>query len=368
MIESLREVVLVDPGFYVALCGFFLGLILGYTVYRTNYCAMGSISDIVSFGDYRRFRAWLLGSGVAMVGLYVLWDLEISDYSQAMYLSTDFNWAANIVGGLMFGFGMVFSGGCVTKNIVRAGAGDLRSLIVLMVIGLFAYMTIGGILGPVRIALFGPLVFDLTSVGMPTQSINDAITAASGIDSGTAHLAVVTVMSLGIFIWCFKDKAFRSSPVHIASGLIIGLLVVAGWALTGLAADELADEVIALGSFTYVRPTGDTLEYLMRFTALGSPNFGVVTLIGTMLGATIGALLAGRFAYITFANPSDTKRNLFGAAFMGIGGVLALGCTVGQSLTGASTLAMGSFITFISIVIGGYLGVHALNRILMAEV
>lgn len=367
MFENWREIILEAPDFHIGVWGFAIGIVFGFVVYRTNYCAMGAISDIESFGDYRRFRAWILAAAVAMIGVWFLQSNEIADVSSAIYLTTNFNIAASIFGGLIFGYGMVFAGGCVTKNIIRVGAGDLRSAINLVVVGIFAYMTIGGILGLVRTATFNPFIIDLAEKDAETQSIGAIVSLFTGSDVQNTNLMAMIAIVLIALVWCFKDRNFRSSPLHITSGLVIGLCVIATWLLTGLAADDLADVIVPVSSLTFVRPTGDTLEYLMRFTALGAPSIGVVTLFGTLIGAFVGAVLMKRFNFTTFADPADTKRNLFGAALMGIGGVVALGCTVGQAITGVSTLAVGSFITFAAIVAGGFLGIKRLNAILMAE-
>ncbi|MCF6321618.1 MAG: YeeE/YedE family protein [Rhizobiaceae bacterium] len=367
MVDTWREIILADPGFYVGIWGLVIGIIFGFVVYRTNYCAMGAISDIETFGDYRRFRSWVLAAATAMIGAWYVQSIGATDLSSSIYLTTNFNMVASIIGGLMFGYGMVFAGGCVTKNIVRVGAGDLRSAINLVVVGIFAYMTIGGILGLVRTSAFGPFVIDLAASDAETQSVGSIISIFTGGDvQNTNMIAMIVIAGLAI-AWCFKDKAFRTSPNHIISGIVIGLCVIAVWFLTGLAFDELSDVVALPTSLTFVRPTGDTLEYLMRFTALGAPTIGVVTLVGTLIGAFIGAMMMGRLNLTTFANPTDTKRNLFGSAMMGVGGILALGCTVGQGLTGVSTLAVGSMITFAAIVAGGFLGIKRLNAVLMAE-
>ena len=161
------------------------------------------------------------------------------------------------------------------------------------------------------------------------------------------------------------DKGFRSSPSHVIAGVVVGLCVTAGWALTGLSYDEFADRAQNPMSLSYVRPSGDFLEYLMRFTADVIPTFGVATVIGALVGAFVAAKSMGRFQLTTFADTGDTLRNLGGAALMGIGGVLALGCTVGQGITGLSTLAVGSLITFVMIVVGGIVGLKTMERMLM---
>ena len=138
-------------------------------------------------------------------------------------------------------------------------------------------------------------------------------------------------------------------------------------ALTGLAQDDFADAPVALISLSYVRPSGDTLDYMMRYSALGLPGFGVVTLVGALLGALVASVLSGGFRWSTFSDTSDTLRNLFGAALMGIGGVLALGCTVGQGLTGVSTLSAGSLIATVSIVAGGIAGIKSMEWLLTRD-
>ena len=363
MIELWKETVVESAAFYIGWGGFVIGLLFGFIVYRTNFCTMGSISDILNFGDYGRFRAWLLAGAVAILGVAVMQGMGIADMAQAMYLTPSFAWGANIAGGLMFGFGMVFAGGCLSKNLVRAGGGDLRSVLVLMVTGVFAFMTIGGLLGPLRVALFSPVTTDLAAVGVKTQALGTVLAGLTGIDGATATLGSVIVIAGAILIYCFADREFRSSPANLVAGIGIGLCVIAGWFLTALAFDDFADVPVQLISLSFVRPTGDTLDYLMRFTALGPPGFGVVTLAGTLVGAFIGALSVGRFHLTTFFDAADTVRNMFGAALMGVGGVLALGCTVGQALTGFSTLAVGSILTFLFIVIGAIAGIKAMESL-----
>ncbi|RYH12216.1 YeeE/YedE family protein [Tropicimonas sp. IMCC6043] len=362
MIESLKEAVVESAAFYVGWGGLLLGIVFGFIVYRTNFCTMGSISDILSFGDRNRFRAWLLAIAVAILGVLLLEGIGVADVSLSMYQTPTLAWGANAVGGLIFGFGMVFSGGCISRNLVRAGGGDLRSIVVLLITGIFGYMTIGGLLGPLRVALFTPLETDLSASGMETQRLGEALATASGMSAGFATLLTALVVAGLLLAYCFKDPAFRASRRNLIAGIGIGLCVVVGWALTGLAYDEFADNPTLI-SLSYVRPVGDSIDYVMRFTALGAPGFGIVTVAGALIGGFLGAVSMGRLHLTTFADQADSIRNMFGAALMGIGGVLALGCTVGQGLTGISTLAIGSVITFLCIVLGGAIGVKTMEAI-----
>ena len=363
MIEIWKEVVVESAAWYIAWGGLLIGIVFGYIVYKTNFCAMGSISDIVTFGDYRRFRSWMLAAAVAMIGVALITRAQVADMTQAMYLSPNIAWGANIVGGLMFGFGMVFSGGCISRNLVRAGGGDLRSVVVLIITGIFAYITIGGMLGPLRLILFSPLTLGLGDYGLETQSIGAILSGLTGISGATAGTIALVVLAGGLLVFTLKDKGFRSSVPHMVAGIGIGLTVVAGWFLTGLAFDDFADVPVQLISLTFVRPAGDTLEYAMRYTALGAPGFGVVTTIGALLGGFIGAFTSGKLSLTTFADKTDSMRNMVGAMLMGVGGVLALGCTVGQGLTGISTLAVGSFIALISIIAGGMIGMKTIEAL-----
>ncbi len=365
---SLREMIASNPSAWLAVGGLIIGLAFGYIVFRTNFCTMGSISDIVSFGDYRRFRAWLLAGATAIVGAQLLDAAGVVALSKSMYLGANLNWLGHIVGGLMFGFGMVFAGGCASRNLARVGAGDLRSLLTLIVMGLFAYMTIGGLLGPLRDYAERMTTLGLGAAKIKAQGLGNLVDAMLPGNPVTTNLVVAALIAGAMLYYCFKDASFRSSRVHVLSGLGIGLCAVAGWALTGLAFDDMAERPTTPISLTYVRPTADAIEWLQRFTAGMIPGFGVTTVYGAILGAFIAAKSMGRFQLTTFSSVADTKRSMFGAALMGIGGVMALGCTVGQAITGISTLAVGSFLTFGAIVAGGVMGMKRMEAILMAEI
>ena len=225
-------------------------------------------------------------------------------------------------------------------------------------------MAIGGLIGPVRAYLEG-----LTSVRLPggSQGLGAQLAQALGLRPAIATGLATGAITLAVLGYCFADSAFRSSPVHILSGLGVGACAILGWALTGLAYDELATRPTDPISLTYVRPTGDTLEWLQRFTATPWPGFGVATVLGAVLGSLAAAVAMGRFHIVGFSDTGDTVRSLLGATLMGLGGVMAMGCTVGQAITGVSTLAIGSFLTFVAIIFGGISGIRALERWLMSE-
>lgn len=358
--ETLREAAVENAATWILWGGLLIGAAFGFIVQRTNFCTMGSISDILTFGDYRRFRSWVMAGAVAMIGVFFIDLTGLADMTNSMYVSPNFTWGGHILGGFIFGVGMVFAGGCVSRNLVRAGSGDLRSLIVLWLIGGSAYMTIGGLFGPTRVAVVGAMTTNLTEMGIPDQRLSTMLSWITGMSPGTAQLLSVIAIAGGILVWCFKDSGFRSSPRHVIAGLGVGLSVLAGWLLTAITFDEFADRPL-LASLSYVRPAGDSIDFFMRFTAYDAPSFAVTTTVGALLGAFIGAVSQRRFHLATFTDTKDTLRNLFGAVMMGIGGVVALGCTIGQAVTGFSTLAAGSLITFIFIVLGGVAGMKTME-------
>ncbi len=341
----------------VSIAGGVIGAAFGFIVERTNFCTMGAISDAVAMSDYRRARAWALAIAVAILGTQTLQLGGFLDLKQSIYLGANLGWLGAIIGGLMFGFGMTLSGGCASRNLVRFGAGDIRSLIVLVVLGIFAYMTLRGLLAPPRIALEGATNIDLAA--FKSQGIPELMSGAGSLSITTSRVAATVVAALLLLWFCFKDAEFRGSPMHIVSGVGVGLVVVAGWWATGiLGFDEI--EPTRPSSLTYTAPVGNTLVYLMTFTG-ASIEFGIASVFGAIVGATLSAVLRKSFSLAGFADRDDLFRNLTGAAMMGVGGVMALGCTVGQGLTGISTLSLGSLIALASVIAGGVAGIKYLE-------
>jgi uncharacterized membrane protein YedE/YeeE len=343
----------------VCIGGFVIGLVFGAVVQRTNFCAMGAISDLVLMGDGRRFRAWLLAIAVAIIGTQTLYFAGIIDIDKSIYLAPNIGWLGAIIGGLMFGFGMTQTGGCASKNLVRLGGGNLKSLIVMLVVGIFAYMTARGLLALPRLQIETTNI-DLTARGLHDQNLGALAGAAVGIPAVYARAAAAAAAALLLLTICFKDAAFRRSPPNIVAGAVIGLAAIGGWLVTGvLGADEFNPAPLA--SITFVAPAGDSLQYLMTFTG-STIDFGVAVLGGVIVGSFLAAAATGTFNVESFTEHGDLVRHLGGAMLMGAGGVMALGCTIGQGITGMSTLSLGSLIAWLSIMSGGYLGIKYLEE------
>ena len=346
----------------LALSGLLIGVAFGWAVYRTNFCVMGALSDVYNFGDHRRLRAWMLAAVVAMLAAQALRNFGVVPLERAIYVTPNLNWLGHALGGAVFGFGMVLAGGCPTRNLVRFGSGDLRSMIVLLVVAIAGFVTLGGLLAPVRDLLEQTTALNLRQVGLTSQSAGSLL-SLSGISTPQRLDLVLALIGGGIGLtFIFRDRAFATSRTHVLSGLIVGLLVGCGWAVTGLVFDEFAAQPMPPVSLTFIRPLGDTLDWLQRFTAIPWPGFGVASVAGTLLGAFAASRYSGRFRVLGFANIADMKTNLTGAALMGAGGAMALGCTVGQGITGLSTLAIGSMITTAALIAGGVYGLRYLER------
>jgi hypothetical protein len=347
------------PTLIVGIGGLVIGLIFGAVVQRTNFCTMGSISDLVLMGDGRRFRAWVLAIAVAIIGSQILSFSGIVDLSKAIYLTPNFGWLGSIIGGLMFGFGMTQAGGCASRTLVRLGGGNLKSLMVTLVLGIVAYTTVRGLLALPRLQIETTNV-DLTMHGLANQNLGEMAGAALGLPAHTARAIAAAALALAFLIYCFKDADFRKSPPNITAGVVIGLCAVGGWVVTGVLAHDDFNPT-QLASITFVAPIGESIQYLMTYTG-STINFGIAVVGGVILGAFLAAIVTGEFRVESFVDHKDFLRHLVGASLMGAGGVAALGCTIGQGITGMSTLALGSLIAWLSILAGGYLGVKYLEE------
>jgi len=352
-------------GTLVALFAFAAGIIFGATANKTNFCTMGGVSDMVLMGDTNRFRAWMLAIAVAILGTQSLHMLELIDLSLspadggAIYLTSNLGWPGAILGGLLFGYGMTMAGGCGNKTLVRIGGGNMKSIIVFLVMGIVAYMTLRGLIGLARLEL-ETLNTDLSAYGLESQSMVEMIAMTVGMETESLRLGVTLVFAVALLGYCFKSAEFRTSLTDILGGVIIGSLIPAGWYITGvLGFDEF--EPTQLFSFTFVAPSGESIQYLMTFTG-ATINFGIASVGGVILGSFLMAVATKSFHIEAFSGADDMKSHLLGATMMGIGGILALGCTIGQGITGMSTLALGSLIALISIVTGAAWGLKSLEE------
>jgi hypothetical protein len=340
------------PLFAVRLAlGFVLGIALGFVARRGRFCSLGAIEDTVYAGDTRRLRSWILAIGVAIIGVHALEMWAGLDLTRSIYLGQRLEWGALILGGFVFGIGMALNGTCGLGTLRQLGGGDLRALVSFLVIGVVAMMTLRGFAGVFRIAVTDPL-----STQLP-QSFSQRLPEMVGLRGDAASLLAIAIGG-AIALSAFSHKGFRTTFRFAATGAAIGLIVALGWWATGIAGFDAFD-ARRIESFTFIGPVGETLYYLMLSTAL-QPDFPIGAVFGAILGAFIAAKTDGSFKWEVPANANDMKRRLLGATLMGFGGITALGCTIGQGVTGLSTLSVGSALAVVSIVAGARTGLYLL--------
>lgn len=334
---------------------FLLAVLLGVVAQRTHFCVMGAISDAALMQDWQRARMWALAVAVAAGGFALLSQAGWVSAGQTLYGGRTLRWASLPVGGLMFGIGMVLASGCGAKTLVRLGAGNLKALVVLLVMAMSAFMTLRGV----------SAVWREASVDRLQLQLDTAQDFASLLGWAPAAAALLLVLPLLVF-------ALRGErgPGFWLGGLGTGLLVVGLWALTArlgfvpehpetLEAVYLASSQNRPESFSFVAPTAALLDWLLFFSDRSkSLHIGIVTVLGVIAGSLLSSLQRREFRWEGFRQTEDLVSHLVGALLMGVGGVTALGCTFGQGISGLSTLSLGSLLAVAGIVAGGLIGLR----------
>ncbi|MDQ7016126.1 MAG: YeeE/YedE family protein [Gammaproteobacteria bacterium] len=354
---------------------FVLAVILGVVANKTSFCTMGAVSDWVNMGDKSRLRSWLLAIATAIMAVMLMEWLELVDMSLTTsnetsnppYRVSNFVWLRYLVGGLIFGVGMTLGSGCGNKTLLRLGAGNGKSIVVLLAISAAAsLMMFTSIDYDLFLSWMTPLAVNFTDYGIHDQSVGSIVEGVVGAaPDSQLNLIVAALIGLGLFCCIFKSADFRANGELIVAGLVVGLLVaVAWWVTAGALGQQLLEEAdfmdvrpYALGaqSFTFVAPTAHAYQYIEQGFDSSYVSFGLVAALGVICGSFVYALFSGTFRFEWFVNWKDFLMHLIGGLLMGVGGVLAMGCTIGQAITGASTLALGSFMAFAAIVLGSAL-------------
>ena len=336
---------------YVAALGFVLAAVFGFVANKTNFCTMGAVSDMLHMGSRGRLGAWFFAMGVAILGTQALHGAGLVDLESAIYLTPNFGWLGYIAGGIAFGVGMTLAAGCGQRNLVRFGGGSLKALVVLLVLGITAYTTVRGLLGLARITVFEAPNVDLEMHGLDGQGLATMLAPVFGMeDAGTVRIVIAVLLGGGLIAFALAQSAFRRSFDNVLAGVVIGAVITAGWFVTGYVGND-DFEPVPLASMTFVAPTGNAINYLMTFTG-STINFGIAAVLGMVAGSFACAVMSGTFRVETFSTRSEMLSHLAGGLLMGFGGVLALGCTIGQGVTGMSTLAAGSLIAVACIIFG----------------
>ena len=360
----------------VLLAGFIITIILGAVAYKTNFCTMGAVSDLVNMGDSGRMRAWVLGMAVAVLGVAILEYMGLADMSlttsaetgRPPYRAAVFPWPRFIIGGILFGVGMTIGSGCGNRTMVRIGGGNLKSIAVLLAMGVAGYLMIFTNFGyHVFLQWMQPAFIDLRNLGIADQSLGAAVSGPLGLPGAATTLAVGLLVAALMLVWVLRSSDFLKNRDNVLAGVVLGLCVAAVWYVTaGPMGQGLIEEVaflegdeqpygVGAQSLTFVQPAAILIRYLETGLASRFMSFAMVAGAGVIAGAFLYALVARRLRLEWFQSLGDAARHVIGGLLMGFGGVLSIGCTIGQAVSGVSTLAIGSFLTFVSICLGSAL-------------
>lgn len=363
---------------------FILAIVLGVVANKTNFCTMGAVSDLVNMGDSGRIRAWVLAATTALIGVVILESLGMVNLSSTLppYRGSEFQWGRYILGGVLFGIGMTFASGCGNKTLLRIGGGNIKSIFVFVVVAVIAYYMVDPFkeLPSTWYQTYFSSWLGQASISLSTPQDLGSITGNwFGISAITMRIVMGTIVAIIALRYIFRDEDFRKSGDNIFAGVTIGIIVLLAWYFTSNVAvttedgsssmtqfygewDMLMDSEegkpkngstnLQAQSFTFISPIGQMFGYISSSLSSAFLTFGVVSVLGVIVGSFIWTMITRSFRIEWFNSFKDFYMHMIGAVLMGFGGVLGLGCTIGQSITGVSTLALGSFLVFISIVFG----------------
>lgn len=344
---------------------FMLSAAFGAVAQRSHFCTMGAIADVVNMGDWTRMRMWVLAMAVAIIGFNAMVGLGWIEARHSIYAGPRLLWLSAVVGGLMFGFGMVLASGCGSKSLVRLGGGNLKALVVLIVLGASALATMRGLPAVWRVATVDTVAIDLPR----GQDLPTLVAAAVNAPVPAVAWMLGLLVGLVLLAWVLRRPEGRGPTVWLG-GVGIGAVVVAMWWLSGrlghvtehpvtLENTFLATNSHRMEALSMAAPVGYALDWLLYFSDTSKVlTTGIVSVGGVLAGSAAMALATRSFRWEGFGGPEDLANHLVGAALMGIGGVTALGCTVGQGLSGLSTLSLGSLLSLAAIMAGGVIAIR----------
>lgn len=344
---------------------FALALVFGAITQRVRFCTMGAVADIVNMGDWTRMRMWVLAMAVAVLGFNGMVGLGWVRAGQSVYAGPQLLWLSALAGGLMFGVGMVLASGCGSRNLVRLGSGSLKALVVVGVLGVSGFITLKGLTAVWRVATVDRVLVDL-----PTgQDLPSLLALWLGWPVPSVAVGLGALVGGLMLAWVLRRPEGRTAEVWLG-GVGAGAVVAAMWWVSGRLGyvpedpRTLEEAFLATGSrrmesLSLVAPVAQALDWLMFFSDQSRVlSLGVVSVVGIVLGSALVAWATGSFRWEGFGGVEDLANHLVGALLMGVGGVTAVGCSIGQGLSGVSTLSLGSGLAVGAMVVGAGLGLR----------
>jgi uncharacterized protein len=349
--------------------GLLLGVVLGAAGQASRFCVRGAIDDMATLRRPGRLLSWMLAVAVATVLVQALIALRWFDAGKTIAWGGNFVWASYLVGGAIFGFGMILAGGCPQRSLVKTGSGDLKSLVTLVVTAIAAAMTLRGAFAGWRVNLL-----DRVSVALATpQDLGSLAASALPLSAGTlrAALALIVAGAAAAIAWRQRRAMNRSQWI---GGLVVGLMVPLAFLLTGAIGfipehpDTLEPAWMGTASHrpegvSFVSPLANSLDLLTLWTDRSTVvTFGVMLALGVLVGSFVSAKLRGDFKLQSFQGPRELLSYFAGSILMGFGGVTALGCSIGQGLTGLAMLSAGAVLAVAGIVGGALAAIRWRGR------
>lgn len=329
--------------------GLAVGAVIGFVARRNHFCTLSALERHWYAGDSSGLNSWILAAAVALILTQAMQLTGMIDLSGSFYLTLPLPIAGTLIGGFMFGIGMALVGTCAFGAIVRLGGGSMRALIVLTGIALAGLAAQRGLTGHARRAVFDPLSIDLSAHG--GQSASGLLSSLTGLDLA---LPVAILAGGALLYWALRDRSLFRDREKLASGIVIGVAIAAGWFFTSYLSERLFIPV-DIGAGSFVAPLGDTMLQIITVTG-ALPDYGVGLAIGVLLGAAVSAWTSNDMRWEACDDARELGRHLAGAFLMGTGGIFALGCTVGQGITAVSALSLSAPLAMIGIVAGARVG------------
>ena len=350
---------------------FLASILFGIVARKTDFCPLGGIADYIYNGNTGRLSMYFFAIAVAILGVTVLEALEVFsvDATRPPYRMSQFRWSAYLVGGGLFGVGMALCRGCGMRSVVNLGGGNLKTIVAILGMGSAAVLMlyVEGFFNNYFLSWVLPTSLNFNDYGLAHQDLGTIISNFSGVEISTMRIAVGLLLSLAIMSLVFKSKDFIRRQDNWIGGFMIGALIVGAFYISGGPIGELAKEAsefsdtpqngMGIQSYTFVRPIGDLL-YIGVNPEWYILTFGLVAFLGVGAGSVLISLASGRFKIVWFKSISEAFRYAIGGIMVGIGGVLGMGCTIGQGIAGTSTLSLGSFLDLFALMLGAFIGIN----------